>query len=668
MKKSKLQLICILLCLFLSNVTFANTAKTGMRNITSMNIVYDMGIGWNLGNTLDAEGPNEMYWGNPMTTKAFVDEVAAKGFKTFRLPVTWRFHIGDAPEYKVEDAWMDRVEEVANYAFANDMYVIVNVHHDDPWIIPTNDKKDEVKDKLEKLWTQIAERFKDYGDYLIFETLNEPRYEGSAEEWTGGTEEGRQVVNEYHQISVDAIRATGSNNTTRHLMVSTYAASTNSTAMNDLIIPNDDPNIIVSLHSYFPYLFCLGDETEWGTDADKNALDQEFDRIYNKFVKNGIPVVLGEWCETDNDNLEARIAHAKYYARGAIERGFCPILWDIGTSGLLDRNTYQWKWTGYAEAILEALDYRKTPCPDVEFNPIVQINQQTVADINKNKISIGDDIKISINPNIAGTIEWELADGSTVSTEDLIINEIKDNQVGNITMIYSGKDNCQSKLIFGFSLDVYEAENWLNQSGIQSETTADINGNENIGFIENNDWSSYEIDIPTTGLYKVSARVATGSTGGNIEFSIADQNLGTLDVEFTQSGDWQEWYTTDFIEMNLPEGKSELKLTYTGGVGYLFNVNWFNIVSSQGNTTSDQNYILNFPTNNYNISFNNQSQIINILNLNFETAELLDIQGKLVSSLKTGENNISYITPGIYYVVIKSHNVIIDNISFLKSK
>ncbi|MEL6916305.1 MAG: glycoside hydrolase family 5 protein [Bacteroidota bacterium] len=333
-----------------------------IRNLSSVEIVSEMKIGWNLGNSLDVEGPVETFWGNPVTTRAMIDEVANRGFNTIRVPVTWRFHQGPAPDYIVEENWLDRVEEVVNYGRANNMYVIINVHHDDPWIIPTYAEADEVKDRLAKLWTQVANRFKNYSDYLIFETLNEPRYENTPEEWTGGTAEGRDVVNQYHQVSLDAIRATGGNNGQRQIMISTYAASTIPLAMNALVIPNDDPRTIISLHSYFPFPFTLeGTDTTWGTDEDKAQLEAEMDRIKAQFTDNGKAVVLGEWSSGNQNNLEDRIAHATFYAQAAAERGFASIWWDNGNSGvsndglaLFNRENLTWPFGEIADIIVEA--------------------------------------------------------------------------------------------------------------------------------------------------------------------------------------------------------------------------------------------------------------------------------------------------------------------------
>ena len=329
-----------------------------MRDISPKEFVLDMGSGWNLGNTLDTEDVDKTAWGNPLTTKAMIDEVAAKGFKTLRLPVTWRYHTGSAPDYILESDWLDKVENIANFALSNDMYVIINIHHDDEWIIPIYDNAPAVKDRLTKTWTQIANRFKPYGDYVIFETLNEPRHEGSPEEWEGGTVEGRDVVKQYHQVGVDAIRSTGGNNATRKIMVSTYAAGTGDNVLADYLVPNNDENVIVSIHSYSPYLFSLaGTDPTWGTDADKAQLTQEFNTIQNKFETEGRAVVMGEWGSTFSNNEGDRLAHAEYYAKLCAERGICPIWWDNGNAdefGIFNRNTLEWVYPEIADAIVNA--------------------------------------------------------------------------------------------------------------------------------------------------------------------------------------------------------------------------------------------------------------------------------------------------------------------------
>ena len=264
-------LIILLGSLFYSRIS-AQNFSTEIKDITALDAAEEMAPGLNLFNTLDAvcwwcnnclSGlESETVWGNPYTTPEMVQAIADRGFKSLRIPVTWFNHMGPSPDYTVDTEWMDRVEEVANYAFDADLYVIINIHHDDyneehegSWLCPTYEKQDAVTDQLVKVWTQIAERFKDYGSHLLFETMNEPREVGSPEEWTGGSAEHRDVINAFNLAAVNAIRATGGNNVTRFIMIPQVGANGN--ALEDLIIPNNDPHIMISVHNYSPYEFCL---------------------------------------------------------------------------------------------------------------------------------------------------------------------------------------------------------------------------------------------------------------------------------------------------------------------------------------------------------------------------------------------------------------------------
>jgi endoglucanase len=339
---------------------FSSTANTPIRNITALQLVNDMKVGWNLGNTFDA-GPDETYWGNPITTPAMIDAIKAEGFNTIRIPVTWQYHMGSAPNYTIDPAWFNRIEEVINYAFDNNMYVIINTHHDG-WVVPTYENQTQVTDELTKVWIQIANRYKDYSDYLIFETLNEPRQIEGPNEWTGGTAENRDVINQYNLAAVNAIRGTGGNNESRFIMVPTIAACAASVAVNDLVIPNNDSKIIVSLHMYTPCEFStdINSTFNWGSDSDKSSLEAELDAVYNKFVKNGRAVVIGEFGTFNKDNPSARAVHAQYFVQVAKSNGMTAIWWDNGkytagiadTFGIFNRNTLTWACPKVAEAIV----------------------------------------------------------------------------------------------------------------------------------------------------------------------------------------------------------------------------------------------------------------------------------------------------------------------------
>lgn len=362
-------------------ISSANAAE--MRD--SQDIVKEMGIGWNLGNTLDAfndtipEGSTtdvyETCWGNPVTTKALIDKIKDAGFKTVRIPITWGPHIGSAPEFKVSEDWMNRVQEVVDYCIEDGLYVIINVHHDSNWCIPTYDAEKDATPKLKSLWTQVATHFKDYDDHLIFDTLNEVREVGNPLEWAGGTPEGRDVVNKYHAVALNAIRTSGGNNDERTVLLSSYAASATQVTLDSLAsaLPKDDKHIMISIHSYAPYDFAMncgdGSIDFCGTEADKNALISDLDRYFNTFVSKGIPVVIGEFGTVNKDNEKVRAKWEGFYVEKAKERGIVCIRWDNNqpgpahnweTFGLFDRTNLTFYFPEIRNSLINSYNNAKS--------------------------------------------------------------------------------------------------------------------------------------------------------------------------------------------------------------------------------------------------------------------------------------------------------------------
>lgn len=340
--------------------------QTAMTNATAAQIVSDIKVGWNLGNTLDCygvdwelEGSYETAWGNPETTKSMIDAVKAAGFNAVRIPVSWADHM-DA-DGNVDAAWMDRVQEVVDYSMDNGLYTILNVHHDDyVWIKPLYSEEAAVKAKYVKLWTQIAARFKDYDNSLLFEGLNEPRVVGSAAEWMGGTPEEHDVINHLLQAFVDTVRASGGNNASRTLIVTTHAASITTTAVDGLVLPQDD-NLIVSIHNYAPWKFTTLEFPDDKTfdDRDKAELDKHFDYLYDKFVSQGVPVIIGEFGAENKNNTADREAYYSYYVAAAAERGIPCFIWDNGPTdsyGILNREEGSWYFGGIVNGMMDAAE------------------------------------------------------------------------------------------------------------------------------------------------------------------------------------------------------------------------------------------------------------------------------------------------------------------------
>lgn len=346
-----------------STESTGKTERNDPINITSVKeLVAQMKVGWNLGNTLDATGgegvESETSWGNPVTTKPMIDSVAAAGFNVIRMPVTWGPHMDE--NYVVDTAWMDRVQEVVDYGIDNGMFVILNTHHEE-WYMPTEEFVEEDLKQLGKLWEQIAERFKGYGEHLIFEGVNEPRLRGDGREWTG-TKAAREIVNQYADTFVKTVRASGGNNAERVLMVSPYAASSSPDNMKALHIPENAGNVIVSVHAYLPYSFALDTNGTSAYDENNSEIPGLFKNIKEIFIDNDIPVVLTECGNMNKENTEDRVKCTTDFFTGAKEIGVPCVWWDNHnyrgsgeTFGLLSRRDLTWFNEDVLNAIMDAV-------------------------------------------------------------------------------------------------------------------------------------------------------------------------------------------------------------------------------------------------------------------------------------------------------------------------
>lgn len=322
-------------------------------------IVKTMNVGWCLGNTLDSYDTGktglstETGWGNLKTTKEMIKSVKDSGFNSIRIPVTWGEHMnGDT----IDADWLARVKEVVDYAYNEDMFVILNMHHDDYiWFEPQDSEYAADSAKLKSIWNQIASYFMDYGDRLIFEGMNEPRTVGSANEWMGGTPEERAVIVKYEQDFVNTVRKTGGNNAQRSLIITSYAASAETAAINDVIVPANAGNIIVSVHYYAPWQFSDGSSTEFG-DSGKAELDAKFAELKQKFTDKGTPVIIGEFGCVNAAPESVRQEYYRYYISAAKKQGIKCFIWDNNVSsgeqsfGIFNRGALTWN-----EAILSAV-------------------------------------------------------------------------------------------------------------------------------------------------------------------------------------------------------------------------------------------------------------------------------------------------------------------------
>ena len=352
------------------DVTDITDIPTGTETVmrSAQEIVKAMNVGWNLGNTLDSIGAGnsvsaETRWGNPKTSQAIIDAVAEQGFNTIRIPVTWAEHLGPAPDYKIDEKWMERVAEVVDYCINDNLFVILDTHHEtDFWmVIDGETDREGLCAELAAIWKQIAERFKDYSDLLIFEGMNEPRTKGSEHEWDGGTYNERKTVDAMNLAFVDAVRSTGGNNAERCLIMCPYGHNSSYYSFTTMTIP-DDGHIIVAVHAYTPYNFTY-DAKDWGySDWDSSKGEEIRTMATNlniKFILAGIPVIITEFGSVNKNNTQDVVNWITDYMGYMNKVGVKCCWWDNGqyTSngenfGILNRRTLEWFNKDIADALI----------------------------------------------------------------------------------------------------------------------------------------------------------------------------------------------------------------------------------------------------------------------------------------------------------------------------
>ncbi len=360
---SLLMAMTIFIGLDLGDINAQALSGDALKNADTEAILEDMGLGWNLGNSLDATGGSgldtETSWSNPKTTQVLIDKVKSLGFNTVRVPVSWGKHVsGD--NYTIDSAWLARVKEVVDYCYKNDMYVILNIHHDTKssesasgaGYYPRSSAYSSSEKFVTSVWSQVAEYFKDYDYHLIFETLNEPRLIGTGYEWwfnkwniPSEVKDAIDCINKLNQKAVDTIRNTGSNNKGRLIMCPGYDASIDGATVSGFKLPTDisgnKNRIAVSVHAYSPYNFAMNvgsGSTSTYTSSIKNELQDLFSTLKSNFRDKGIPVVIGEFGSTDKNNTAERVKWATDYTALAKKNNIPCVLWDNNAFAVYNGN------------------------------------------------------------------------------------------------------------------------------------------------------------------------------------------------------------------------------------------------------------------------------------------------------------------------------------------
>ena len=335
MSKQRTGLLALLTLLFMSPAIFAE-------DLDAWAAAKQMGIGANIGNTLDNTTIWETGWGNPLITKEFVENLAKLGFKTVRLPVAWDTYAYDG---KIDAKKMARVSEVVDWITGAGMYCVINIHWDGGWIDSSYKEKfgatyatfsSEAETKFVSYWTQIASHFRDRSQLVLFEGLNEETHF----ENEGSTKKAFDTLKRVNQIFIDTVRKTGGNNAKRLLIVTGYATDFTKTASKDFELPVDTVphRLMISVHYYTPWQFVGMEKDEswgkmqldWGSTKDIADLNRLFDLMQDFCKRNDIPAFVGEFGVVEKRDSAARVRWMKAVIEASLSREMIPVLWDTG--------------------------------------------------------------------------------------------------------------------------------------------------------------------------------------------------------------------------------------------------------------------------------------------------------------------------------------------------
>lgn len=344
---------------------------------TAKSIAAEMGMGWNLGNTMEVPS-DPTAWGNPLPTQRLIDSVKAAGFKTLRIPCAWRSH-SEADSLTIKPAWMAQVKELVDYAIKDSLFVILNIHWDEGWLESNIDTTTAVRTKVNRrqgaYWRQIATTFKDYDRHLLFASANEPAMQDAYGAVFGADRVA--VLNSYHQTFIDTVRATGGNNASRTLILQGPRTDIELIKQVWTSLPTDKiaGRLMAEAH-FYPYQFSLMEsDADWGkvfwywgknnlstgADSERNTtwcgeafVDSEFTILKRMFTDKDIPVILGEFGamkrttlsgDTLARHIQSRRSFYEYVTASAKAHGIIPIAWDAGNLGdktmsVFDRRAY----------------------------------------------------------------------------------------------------------------------------------------------------------------------------------------------------------------------------------------------------------------------------------------------------------------------------------------
>jgi len=639
--------------------------------ITPHEAIKQMQRGINMGNTL--EPPTEGGWNNGPAQKYYFEDYKKAGFQTVRIPVRWDKHTGTTPPYAIDVSWLNRVEQIVDWALEQNLFVIVNAHHEDWFYADYNLHKT----RFDSIWSQIATRFQNKSDSLLFELVNEPTVEGDV---------GPSVdeINELNTRLISIIRKT---NPTRIIVYSGNGWS-NLEQLQQAAIP-DDEYIMAYYHSYDPY--------EFGLNGNGNLSDSDIQYIRNKFKsagdwskENNVPIMISEFGAVSSCDYNPRMVFYATYVEEALKNGVAFLAWDDGGNfRIYKRGSRQWEdmkdiliygspqsathlncepgdstislsWYNRTAANDSIFVQRKTKNSD--FKTIAQLGKDIYTYTDSNLapgnyfyrvISHFSDTTDCYSYPIKSTVEKTVTrspyNGQPFSLPGKIEAEEFDAGADGLTYHDSDANNSGSASSYrNTSVDIYNC--------------SDTDGGFHIGSIKTSEWLEYTIDVEKAGEYQFEARVASDYDTGKLNLRL-DGRIIVRSFEIDNTGAGDNWQTLSTMTRTMSAGEHILRIEITGDN---FNLNWFRFSQPTATEENDLN-INDFHLNqNYPNPFNPTTKIqYSIMQKGLVRLMVYNLGGVLVKTVintvqEAGHHEIEFdatgLSTGIYIYTLKANN------------
>lgn len=580
----------ILVLLFLLIIT-PHKAQT-----PAYDMAQQMGRGINLGNTLEPE--YEATWNNDSVQEYYFDMYKEAGFKTIRIPIRWDKHTSSDTPYAIDEQWINRVEQVVDWALERDLIVIINAHHEQ-WFKADYTNQ---KDRMDSIWSQVSTQFKDKSHQLCFELLNEPTVDGT----TGLTQD---QLDEFNKRTLGIIRKT---NPYRIVIYAGMGWSSAEDLKNAAIPDYNDSCIMATYHSYNPWSFAgLGTGT-WGTEAQQTQMENEFIAMKIWSDQHNIPVVLSEFGAINTSDYNSRQFHYHKNIAYASKYSIATIAWDDGGDfEIMQRNDTS--WNDLKDILIYSSDSAITNITtEALSDTAIAISWQTDTSTNSQYQLQRKLLNTDFN-TIAQVNDTTYFIDTTAQTDQFYYYRIVQINDRDTTPSYLQRNMLMSQTRSPYEGIPYtipgeiEAENFdIGREGLcyhdtdeenipgayRTSTGVDIEAREDtlyhLAYLATGEWVEYTIDVIEYGNYIFTAYVASQQSGGQLQISCGNlaSSVGTVDA----TGSWTSFVPVT-MQMELFEGEQQLRITILNNIP--FNIDKINVTEATNiNKKNAPNYLI----------------------------------------------------------------------------